>query len=391
VSDRHGRRARRIAVAGVGAAAPVAARGRVGQAHGEYTPTIVTSFDGVKPGVPGLRVRVIRDQAAQLEVVNRTGRELSVLAKGGDPFLKIGPRGVYANVNSTTWYQSGNPDGVSNPPKDARIGGPPRFVRISRKPEWRYFDHRMHPGTVQVGKSTLRDQRRARLDDWTVPVRLGPTPLKFTGHVEYRPLRGNIASNLTGPAAPAPGVQAQFLPGRLPGILLSNVGSEPVTVIGKDGRPFLRLGPRGAEVNLRSQTYVEDQIAKRERPVAATIAGPAVQWRRISTQTQYAWLDTRTRYARQQPPAAVINGTSKRLLGRWTIPLRLAASRVELKGTTTWVPLPEIAERAPRDPSGSNWLELAGGAVGLLAALAGAIVLRRRAEPEAERPLERVG
>lgn len=390
--NRHRGRASHAAAAALVTAAVLAAGTEQAQAHGEYTPTIVTTIDGVRPAVPGLRVRVIRDQAAQLAVVNHTGRELSVLAKGGDPFLKIGPRGVYANVNSTTWYQSGNPDGVSNPPKDARIGGPARFVRVSRKPSWRWFDHRMHPGTVQVGKSTLRDQSRARLDDWTVPALLGGMPLKVVGHVEYRPLRGNIASKLTGPATPAPGVQAQFLPGRLPGILLSNAGRSPVTVIGKDGRPFARIGPTGVEVNLRSQTYVEDQAAKGERAVAPTIAGPAVQWRRISSQTQYAWLDTRTRYARQEPPAAVVNGTSKRLLGRWSIPLELAGSRrVELRGTTTWVPLPEIADRAPRDLGGSNWLKLVGGALALLAALAGAVMLRLRATRKRERPLERVG
>ncbi len=380
----------RLAAAVLAAAAGFAGGGgtQAAQAHGEYTPTIVTLLDGVKPSVPGLRARVIRDQAAQLDVVNDTGRELSVLAESGDPFLKIGPRGVFANVNSATWYRSGNPDGVSNPPKDARIGGPPRFVRVSRKHSWRWFDHRMHPGTVRVGKSTLRDQSRARLDDWTVAARLGTQGLKFAGHVEYRPLRGNIASSLTGPAAPAPGVSVQFLPGRLPGLFLTNTGTTPVTVTGKDGEPFARISRRGVEVNLRSRTYVEDQSAKGERVVPPTIAGPAVQWRKVSSQGQLAWLDTRTRYPRQQPPDAVVNGSSKRLLDRWSIPLEVGARRVELRGKTTWVPLPEIADKAPKQIGGSKWLELGGAGLGLV--LIGAVALRLRAARRSGRELERV-
>lgn len=331
---------------------------------------------------------MIRDQTAQLAVVNHTGRELSILAKGGDPFLKIGPRGVFANVNSATWYRSGNPDGVSNPPKDVKIGGPPRFVRVSPKSEWRWFDHRMHPGTVRVGKSTLRDQTRARLDDWTVPARLGAMPLKFVGHVEYRPLRGNVASALTEGSQPASGVQVQFLAGRLPGLLLVNTGRVPVTVTGKDGRPFVRVGPRGVEVNLRSQTYVEDQIAKQEKAIAPTIAGPAVQWHRVSADTHYAWLDTRTRYPRGQPPASIVNGTSKHLLSRWSVPVQVGSRRTAVKGTTTWIPIPEVAAKAPEKIGASKWLRLGGGALGLTLALLGALALRARASRRPERELE---
>ena len=76
-------------------------------------------IDDVSQDVPGLDVAIVRDQAARLQVTNRTGREYRVLAKGGDPFIRIGPRGVLANVNSVTWYRSGNPDGVAQPPKGA--------------------------------------------------------------------------------------------------------------------------------------------------------------------------------------------------------------------------------------------------------------------------------
>ena len=121
------------------------------------------------------------------------------------PFIRIGPRGVLADVNSATWYRSGNPDGVAKPPKGVRLGGPPRWERISSRPTWTWFDHRMHPGSVRVGQQSIDSQSRARLDEWRIPGRLGAGRLDVTGHVEYRPLRGNVVTDLDGLARARPG------------------------------------------------------------------------------------------------------------------------------------------------------------------------------------------
>lgn len=374
-----------LAVAGLWLVAPV----QDAFAHGESTPTIVTVIDRVTQRPPGLDMRIIRDKAARLQVTNRTGRDYEALSGSGDPFLRIGPRGVFANVNSITWYLSGNPDGQAEPPKSARIGGPARWVRISRRSSWTWFDHRMHPGTVRVGQESINGQRRARLDDWVVPGRLGGRRLDVAGHVEYRPLRGNVVTSFIGPAAPAPGVQVQLLPGRLPGMFLANSGPRPVTVIGRDGRPFARIGPKGVEVNVHSRTHVEDQVAKGLRRTLNVSDGPPV-WKRISGDTHYAWLDVRARYSRAAPPEAVTAGTGKRLLGRWQIPLKAGGREIALKGKTTWVPLPQVAATAPKNVDRSTAMELGLGALGLCAAIGGAVVLRRRAARE-ERSTQLVG
>jgi len=312
-------------------------------------------------------------------VTNRTGREYRVLAKGGDPFIRIGPDGVLANVNSVTWYRSGNPDGVAKPPKGVDVGGPARWEKISDKPAWTWFDHRMHPGTVRVGQQSVDAQSRARLDDWKIPGRLGSETLDVTGHVEYRPLRGNVVTDLAGSSELAPGVQVQLLPGRLPGLYLINTGQEPVTVIGREGEPFARIARDGVEVNQRSITAAEDAVAKgRRKEVATGEPGPPV-WRRVSDASHHAWLDVRARYPRSAPPDSITDGTSRKLLDRWQVPIEAGDRRIALRGTTTWVPLPQIAAKAPKDVDSGQAMELGLGALGLLAAVGGAIVLRRRA------------
>ena len=234
-------------------------------AHGEYSPTIRTFVDGSHPRVQGLDFRIVPGDAARLGAVNRTGSELAVMATGGEAFLRIGPRGVLANVNSIDWYRSGNPDGFARPPAEARIGGPPRWERVTRRPEWVWFDHRLHPGKVPLTREIVSAARRARLDSWTVPAKLGGRDVEVSGHVEYRPILGAVVAQLGSSPTPLPGIQATVLPGRVPGIFLLNGGPRPVTVIGREGEPFARIGPRGTEVNLRSPTHVDDQAAKGRR------------------------------------------------------------------------------------------------------------------------------
>ena len=87
----------------------------------------------------------------------------------------------------------------------------------------------------------------------------------------------------------------------------------------------------------------------------------------------------RARYPRSAPPDSVTDGTSRRLLDRWQVPIEVGGRRVALRGTTTWVPLPQIAAKAPEDVDRGQATELGVGGLGLLAALGGAMVLRRRA------------
>ncbi len=354
--------------------------------HGESSPTIVTLVDEVAPATEGLEVAVRPGAAARLTAVNETGDELEVLGFDGEPFLRIGPGGTFANVNHIDWYRSGNPDGRASPPDDADIGGDPRYERVSRESEWAWFDHRLHPGEVQVSDEAFEAQRTARLDDWTVPLRLGGEEAEVRGHVEFRPLLGAVVAELRSPMAVSDDVQVTLLTGRLPGLLLLNLGREPVTVIGRDGEPFARIGPQGVEVNLRSTTHVEDQIAKGKiassRASVASDPAAAPRWRKVSSQNSYAWLDTRASYPRERPPREISEGRRRVELQAWSVPLETASGRVDVEGATSWVPFRQtVAVRPGGGGMDTGWI--VGGGLAALLALGGAVGLRRR---RAERP-----
>lgn len=56
----------------------------------------------------------------QLSVENPTSGELTLLAQTGEPFLRIGPEGVFGNLNSPTWYDANAPEGLPRLPERAK-------------------------------------------------------------------------------------------------------------------------------------------------------------------------------------------------------------------------------------------------------------------------------
>ena len=81
----------------------------------------------------------------------------------------------------------------------------------------------------------------------------------------YEPVRGAVTTRLRGSTRPFRDVEVQLAPGRVPALFLVNRGADPVVVTGREGEPFLRLGPNGAEVNRRSPTWADDARALWDR------------------------------------------------------------------------------------------------------------------------------
>ncbi|MEJ7714881.1 MAG: hypothetical protein WKF40_03895 [Thermoleophilaceae bacterium] len=113
-----------------------------------------------------------------------------MLSDRGEPFIRIGRGGVFANVSSKEWFASGNPDGLVDP--KVRTGGPPRWVRVATEPGWSWFDHRLHPREL-TGVPPLTERRRVRLFNWVVPLRVGGQAARIEGRVEWRPVLGRLS------------------------------------------------------------------------------------------------------------------------------------------------------------------------------------------------------
>ena len=358
------------------AAAPAAAG-----AHGEASPLIRSVVESIEPRVEGVSFEPVRGPVAQVAVRNRTRETLEIISIDGEPFLRIGPRGVEGNVATPAWYESGNPDGQGRP--DLRPGRRPVWKLVSRRPEWAYFEHRLHPREVSVPRKALAERRPTKLGSFAVPFRIGGRPGTVRGRLDFRPVLGSVVPRVRSAPTPLPGVSVAALPGLLPGVFLQNASPRTVTVLGGEGEPFARVGRRGVELNLRSPITAENMRQQGEQfKVAVDPRSPPV-WRRVRSQPSLTWIEPRARYAPEQPPDAIVQSGGPARLRAWEIPLVAGERRVVVRGTTDWIPTDAAGRARQPDTEGGGanglLLGLLGGAT--LLALGGALALRARRAP----------
>jgi hypothetical protein len=309
-------------------------------AHGA-DPGVRTVLDAVEPDVSGVTVQVAASVTAQLVVANPTPTELAVLDGQGQPFLRIGPEGVLANRSSPYWYLSNSPNGDVEIPPDAQAGASPRWARVATEPAWGWFEHRLHPAPRAVPRRVRDSGKSTTLADWEVPLDYGGQPVTARGRIVFEPERGAVSARLRGSPRPFPGVKVQLAPGRVPALFLTNRGAEPVVVLGRDGEPFLRLGPGGTEVNRHSSTWADNaRTQDQDLAVAAAIvdANAMPDWTPLTSAPSYSWLEFRGLYGRDRPPRRVLDADETTVLRAWTVPVEQGGRRVDLRGETVWKP-----------------------------------------------------
>src|SRR5258705_160225 len=66
-------------------------------ASGPRPTNYLTTLGSISPRIPGVTVRVV-ELGNKLELTNRTDTDVVVLGYNRDPYLRVGPRGLYENL-----------------------------------------------------------------------------------------------------------------------------------------------------------------------------------------------------------------------------------------------------------------------------------------------------
>ncbi len=177
-------------VAGVIACAAVTITAAPASAHGlgGLTPTNYKSrFTGVTPAAPGIRVRVT-DLGNRMALTNTTGHDVTVLGYDGEPYLRVGPHGVFENTRSPATYLNRTTTITSAPPKSADPKAPPEWSEVSSGRTARWHDHRVHFMGTSDPPIVTNDRGRAHvIDHWTVPIRDGNRTVDAAGEIIWIP------------------------------------------------------------------------------------------------------------------------------------------------------------------------------------------------------------
>ena len=187
-------RAGAVVVAVLSAIALVVATPAPASAHtisGPRPTNYRTSLVSITPRVPGLDLRVV-DLGNKLELTNRTSTDVLVLGYDGEPYLRVGPRGVYENLRSPATYLNRNRTGTATIPAIAMGNGastPPRWHRVSGSHTATWHDHRIHwmgtspPPAVQRDPGAFHTVKSR----WTVLLRYGGQPVRVVGRLDWVP------------------------------------------------------------------------------------------------------------------------------------------------------------------------------------------------------------
>lgn len=334
----------------------------------EVDPSVVTLIDEIVPDVAGLDITVGTSVTTQLLVTNATDEVLEVLADTGEPFVRIGPAGVEANLASPSWYLTNQPFGAQRPPDGASPDTSPRWALVSTEPSWGWFDHRLHPREIV---SVLGEDRAPTFE---VPMRLGATELVVRGHLEQRTSMPRFVAALRAVPAATSGLSVELLQGRAPGLFVRYDGPGTVVVQGAAGEPFLRLDPDGAAVNRRSPTWIFTAQAQGV-DLGGAEADPAAppDWAPIAPTASFAWIDPRALIPTVEDAPVTLD---------WVVPLEVDGRPAEIRGTSTaaLVALEPASAGTPAPGRGSDdrpWLLPAVAGAALLTALVASRLARR--------------
>ncbi|WNV76694.1 hypothetical protein [Geodermatophilus sp. DSM 44513] len=142
----------------------------------------------VEPALPGVAVRVL-SFGDELEVVNPTATDVEVPGYSGEPYLRIGPDGVWRNAHSPATYINLDRFGRTPLPAHADPGAAPEWVQVSTGPGYVWHDHRTHWMSEGVlPPAVAADPTRGHLvSAWVVPMASGGVDVQVRGELTWSP------------------------------------------------------------------------------------------------------------------------------------------------------------------------------------------------------------
>ena len=165
----------------VGGAAPASAHGRGSDAT-NFSSTITAD-----PGIDGVTWAVYNGDEF-IGVENTTDTDLIVEGYEAEPYLRVGPDGVFANRNSEAYYLNATRYITTAAPEGVGPEAPPDWVEVSTRPSYAWQDHRIHwmsptlpPQVTDAGVRTVVTSR------WAIPFRYAGEEQEVTGELVWVP------------------------------------------------------------------------------------------------------------------------------------------------------------------------------------------------------------
>jgi hypothetical protein len=176
---------RRIRGAAAVALLAFATAATAAHAHGGGGADYTSEIRAVVPADAGLTVDVL-DRDDRLALRNDSGKTVVVEGYNGKPYTRVKPDGtVEVNLNSPALYLNEDRFAKVDLPARADEGAAPEWKVVDRSGRFEWHDHRIH--WMGAGRpAAVRDpQRKTKVFDWEVPIRVGDRQGGVTGTLTW--------------------------------------------------------------------------------------------------------------------------------------------------------------------------------------------------------------
>lgn len=162
-------------------AAPAAAHGRGSDAT-NFSSRILDA-----PDEPGLTWRIYGGDEL-IGLTNTSDREVMVPGYQGEPYLRIGPEGVFRNAMSPATYQNEDRYAQVTVPPGVDEDAPPEWEQVSDGNRYLWHDHRIHYMAFALPPAIAgAPGEQHTVFDWAVPFELDGRTREVTGDLRWIP------------------------------------------------------------------------------------------------------------------------------------------------------------------------------------------------------------
>ncbi len=132
------------------------------------------------------------EATSRVELTWRSGEELAVPGYDNEPYLRVGPDGVFENQVSSATYLNRDRQGATSLPANTGPDQPPVWKRVGSGSTVRWHDHRVHWMGSTIPPIVAGNRNRPhQIQTWTIPIIQGS-------------IRHNVAGVLTWVPGPSP-------------------------------------------------------------------------------------------------------------------------------------------------------------------------------------------
>jgi hypothetical protein len=122
-------------------------------------------------------------------------------------------------------------------------------------------------------------------------------------------------------------------------IELASTARETLSIVDPDGRPFLRFRPTGVEADFGARAWFESNIITNGKVVAKDLKpGSPPDWRTVSSQPVWSWLDPRIRPERNLFTNEILKASRPIPLRDFEIPIRIGDRPGRITGRLEFEP-----------------------------------------------------